>query len=93
MNGLAGVVAAGVTDNSDAVAKVLGSVRNEHDVLVPGHEMAFACGATNDKAVGVTGNLLLHKGVICLKVDPAIGEVGRLDGSDKLKCLQLVHVS
>lgn len=58
-------------------------VRDEHDVLVPRHELPLAGGAANDEAVDARGDLDRDQGVVRGQVDLAICAVGRLDGGDE----------
>ena len=49
MDRLAGGVGAGVADDDELIAVQLGGVRDEHDVLVPAHELPLAGGPAHDR--------------------------------------------
>ncbi|GER27166.1 phosphotyrosine protein phosphatases superfamily protein, partial [Striga asiatica] len=74
MDGLAGRVASGVADDFDRGAEAVDRVADEHDVLVPRHELTLAGGPANDDAFGSALDLHVDERVVRLQVEAAVGE-------------------
>ncbi len=79
MQRLARAVAARVADDLDPIPKGVDRVRDEHDVLVPRHQVAGAGGAADDDAADAMLHLVVEEGVVRLEVKLAVGQVGGLD--------------
>lgn len=91
MDSLAGGVGAGVADDLELIAVQLGGVGDEHDVLVPRHELALPGGAPHDQTLHAALDLLLHERVVRREVHLAVWQVRGLDGGDEARALDLVH--
>jgi hypothetical protein len=83
-------VAAGVADDHQPVAKAVDRVRNQHDVLVPRHELPFARGAANNDAPHAVFDLVIQQAIVGLQIELAVGQVGRLDGRDERRGLDVL---
>lgn len=84
VNSFSCAVAACVAYNLDLLAKYVDCMCYEHDVLVPGHQMALACGAANDQAINASVNLHSDEFVKGVEVKLSVGVVWGLDGCDEV---------
>ena len=91
MDRLAGGVGAGVADDDELIAVQLGGVRDEHDVLVPAHELPLAGGPAHDETADASLDLLLHERVVRGEVHLAVGKVRGLESGDEARLLDLIH--
>ena len=83
MNRLSCAVASCIAYDFELVPKAVNRVRNEHDVLVPVHQMAFSrCTTDNDSFYSVL-NLDVDERVVRQQVKPPIRKVWSLDSRDE----------
>lgn len=74
-----------------AIPKAVHRMRNEHDVLVPGHQLALPCGAPHNEPLHPMLQLHVHKVVVRLQIKAAVRQVGGLDGGDQAELLDLLN--
>ena len=78
VQGLPRAVAARVAHHRELATERVHGVRDEHDVLVPAHELPFPSRAPHDDALHAVADLLLQDAVVRGQVELAVGKVGRL---------------
>eukprot|EP00212_Chloropicon_laureae_P007648 CAMPEP_0197494824 /NCGR_PEP_ID=MMETSP1311-20131121/32534_1 /TAXON_ID=464262 /ORGANISM="Genus nov. species nov., Strain RCC856" /LENGTH=340 /DNA_ID=CAMNT_0043040267 /DNA_START=74 /DNA_END=1097 /DNA_ORIENTATION=+ len=88
---LARGVTAGVADDLDVAPEGVHRVRDEHDVLVPRHELPLARRAADDDALNAVLDLLLQEGVVRREVEAPVLEVRGLEGRDQTRLLEVLH--
>ena len=84
-------VASGVADDLDVSAKSVHGVRDEHDVLVPRHELALSRRPADDHALHAVLYLVLEQRVVARQVELSALEVGGLERANKPRFSQVLH--
>ena len=68
--------------DQNVLPKDVDGVCNQHDMLVPLHQLPFPSGSPNNQAIRAVINLDLHQVVVRIQVKFATGRVGGFDGGD-----------
>merc|ERR1719265_601790 len=89
-DGFTSAVAACVTDDGTAIAKLVLGVSNEHDVLSPAEKVPLTCSATNDETFNTVGQLVLNMLVKGWQVNCTIILIRGLDCSHQSELLNLL---
>jgi hypothetical protein len=66
-------------------------VRDEHDVLVPAHQVSLPRRAAHNQALNARRDLLLNQAVIAEQVNAPVGKVGRLNGRDQAQLIGAIR--
>mmetsp|Transcript_3146 Transcript_3146/g.9307 ORF Transcript_3146/g.9307 Transcript_3146/m.9307 type:complete len:343 (+) Transcript_3146:48-1076(+) len=74
-----------VPDDLDPASKLVHGVCNEHNMLVPGHQMPLPRGATDDDTLDPVGNLVGDVLVVGVQVKLPVGKIRRLQSGDCLE--------
>jgi hypothetical protein len=83
MNCFGRIIAASITDDFDLIAEFVSAMSNQHDVLVPAHQVALSRSSTDDQTFNSVLDLRFDKDIESLEIELPVRKIRSLDGSNQ----------